>query len=221
VVVLVVGSLAGLVGLLLLLGGLALVGLEAFVRDSDGYYTPEDEPLQTDQYAITAEQIDLGADPADWSPEELLGTVRIRARSNNDKPTFIGVGTQRDVETYLAGVGHAEIDDLGADPISYEVRPGGAPSSPADREDIWVAQVDGMGEQTLEWDAEGGLWAVAIMNADATRGVSVEADVGVRIDWLLEAGVVLIAVGILLLGSGVVAALVVGRRASRQLEAER
>jgi len=118
-------------------------------------------------------------------------------------------------------VGHAEIDDLGADPISYVVQPGGAPSAPPDREEIWVAQVDGSGEQSLEWDSEGGVWAVVIMNADAARGVSVEADAGVKIDWLLEAGAVLAGVGILLLGTGVVAALVVSRRASRHLEAER
>jgi hypothetical protein len=221
VLALVLGSVAGLVGLLLLLAGLALVGLEAFVRDSDGYYTTEDEPLQTDQYAITAEQIDLGADPAEWSPEELLGTVRIRARSNNERPTFIGIGPQAEVEAYLAGVGHAEIADLGADPISYEVQPGGAPSSPPDREDVWVAQVDGMGEQSLEWDSEGGVWAVVIMNADAARGVSVETDAGVKIDWLLEAGLVLVAVGILLVASGVAVALVIGRRASRDVEPER
>jgi hypothetical protein len=218
VVALVVASVAGLVGLLLLLGGLGLVGLEAFARDSDGYFTTDDEALETDQYAITAEDIDLGADPVEWSPDELLGTIRIRAGSDSGKPTFIGIGTQTEVEAYLANVGHARLSDL--DPISYEVEPGGRPTAPPGREDFWVAQVEGTGEQTLEWDSEGGVWAAAIMNANGARAVAIEADVAAQIHWLLEAGLVLIGVGILLLVSGAAATLVLSRRASRQAGAE-
>ncbi len=66
------GSIAALVALSKMLGGAALIGAHASARDSDGYYTTGTERLATGTYALTAEDIDLGRDAADFVPS--LGT---------------------------------------------------------------------------------------------------------------------------------------------------
>src|ERR671924_1962956 len=92
VVAVVFGSLAALIGCALLLGGLALVLAHAFARDDDGYYTSDTERLSTGTYAITVEDIDLGSDPVDFVPKDVLGTVRtgrsgpVVARSSSASP---------------------------------------------------------------------------------------------------------------------------------------
>jgi len=209
------GSVAGLIGLALLLGGLALIAAHSFARDDDGYYTTDRESLRTDSYAIATEDIDLGTDPADWAPEELLATVRVRVEGESGRPVFLGIGRDADVDRYLSGVGYAELTDfIGGDP-RYDERPGRAPRRAPAAEGFWVAQSEGSGEQVVDWDAESGIWSVVVMNADASAGVAVTADVGAEVDWLIWVGVGLTIVGLLLTGAGVTLIVVVGRRAGR------
>lgn len=208
-------SLAGLIGLVLLLGGLGLIAAHAFARDGDGYYTTGTERLQSGSHAITAEQIDLGADPADWAPEDLLGTVRVRVESTNGRPVFLGIAREIDVNRYLLGVGHAELTGFTDGTPQYDAHPGRAPAEPPRARDFWVAESEGSGEQRLDWNAETGIWSVVVMNADAARGISVDADVGAKIDWLIWAGVGLTVVGLVLTAAMVTLILVIARRASR------
>jgi hypothetical protein len=198
----------------LLLGGLALVALQLFARDDDGYYTSDTERLETNGYAITSEEIDLTTDPLPWSPEEILGTVRIRVEAVDDESVFVGVGSEAEVAAYLRGVERATIADFG-DPVTYDEQPGGAPRGPPRAEDLWIAQAEGKGEQSVRWDAEGGVWSVVVMNADATRGVAVDADGGVEFEFLLLGGLVLAALGLLLLALAVIAARALVRRPGR------
>ena len=51
------------------------------------------------------------------------------------------------------------------------------PSAPT-TEPIWVAWASGSGEQTLDWTIEPGEWAVVIMNADGSTGVSTDVSFG-------------------------------------------
>ena len=53
------------------------------------------------------------------------------------------------------------------------------------------------------------------MNADAARGIDVEADVGVKLGWVIWAGLGMFVVGLLMTVGGVVVILLIGRRASR------
>ena len=198
---------------MLLLGGLAMIAFHLFARDDDGYYTSEAERLETDGFAISSDEIDLRADPLLFSPEELLGTVRIRAEAADGKPVFVGIGTRNDVDAYLRAVGHATVADFG-DPIAYEEEPGGAPRRPPGDEDLWIAQAEGEGEQTLQWDSEGGVWSVVVMNADAARGIAVDADAGVEVESLHWGGLILAALGLLLLALAVIAGRALTRRAS-------
>jgi hypothetical protein len=211
----VFSSLAALIGIALLLGGLALVGAYAFARDDDGYFSTSDEHLQSGAYALTAEDLDLGADPGGPAPEDLLGTVRIDASATDGQPIFIGIARTTDVDRYLGRAGHTEVVDFSNGSPRYEQRPGGAPRTPPRAQDIWVAQSEGAGAQRVQWDAESGVWSVVIMNADGSRGVSVDAEAGVKLGWVLWVGIGLVALGLLLTVAGVILILRIGRRASR------
>ncbi len=212
---LVGGSILSLIGVVLLLGGLALIAVHAFARDDDGYYTTDKERLESDSYAITTGEIDLGADPVDWAPEELLGTVRVRVESTGGRPVFIGIARTTDVDAYLDRVDHAELTDFEDGEARYEQHPGGAPARRPGAERIWVAESESAGDQSLDWDVESGIWSIVVMNADAARGIAVDADVGADVGWVIWVGLGLTVVGLLLGGGGVALIVVAGRRASR------
>ena len=55
------------------------------------------------------------------------------------------------------------------------------------------------------------------MNADAGRGIDVEADAGVKLDWAIWAGLGMFVVGLLMTAGAVVVILLIGRRASPNL----
>ncbi len=105
---LILSALTGFVGLLLALAGIALISVHLTARDDDGYYTA-DTTLQSDGYAITTQTINLGG----VVPDDLLGTVRIRAEADGGKPLFVGIAETADAERYLRGVEQSEIDDYG------------------------------------------------------------------------------------------------------------
>ena len=214
VVAVVFGSLAALIGFALLLGGLALVLAHAFARDDDGYYTSDTERLSTATYALTVEDIDLGSDPVDFVPKDVLGTVRIRAERPGGGPVFVGIAPEREVDAYLRGVGHAEVEDFSdGSPRNLPSR-GGAPPRPPSAERFWVASSEGPGRQAVSWEVEGGRWSVVAMNADGARRVVVDADVAAKVGWFLGVGIGLIAGGLLLLAGGIVLIVWVARRSS-------
>src|ERR671923_2396139 len=213
VVAVVFGSLAALIGCALLLGGLAVVLAHAFARDDDGYYTSDTERLSTGTYAITVEDVDLGSDPVDFVPKDVLGRVRIRAERAAGGPVFVGIGPEREVNAYLRGVAHAEVDDF--DPPRYLTSRGGAPRRPPSAEQFWVASAQGPGRQAVSWEVEGGRWSVVAMNADGARRVVLDADVAAKVGWFLGVGIGLLAAGLLLVAGGIVLIVVAARRSSR------
>jgi hypothetical protein len=212
VVLIALGAVMVLSALALAAGGGALVWVHATQRDADGFYTTPTERFETTSYAITSSRIDLGSSQPD-GPVDLgdLATVRLRAEATDDGAVFVGIARQRDVDAYLAGVGHAEIDRIRLDPfaVQYRYQPGGPPPGPPQRQDIWVAQASGRGTQTLEWSPQSGQWAVVVMNADAQPGVSVDVSAGARATWVLGVGIALLVGGVFVLVIGAVL-LVVG-----------
>lgn len=218
VVGIVFSSIAALIGIVMLLGGLALIAAHGFARDDDGYYTTDTERLSSDTYAISTDEIDLGADPGGPAPEDLLGTLRVRAEATGGDSIFLGIARTSDVGRYLVGVRHAELTDFGdGKGARYDVQPGGSPRRPPRAERFWVAQSEGTGQQRVDWEVETGVWTVAVMNADASRGISVDASVGVEISWLIWVGIGLAVVGLVLTATGAVLIAVIGRRASRDV----
>jgi hypothetical protein len=212
VIGMVFASLGGLIGLALLAGGIAVLAAYAFDRD-EGYFNSDRKQLESSSYAITTEEIDLGADQFDWAPEGILGNVRVQVDSK--KPVFVGIGSDDDVDRYLGHVAHDELIDFGGDTPEYALHGGGAPRTRPGEQGFWAAYSEGSGEQALTWDAEFGRWTAVVMNADATRGVNVEADAGIKLDWAIWAGLGLFLVGLLMTVGAVAVILLIGRRASR------
>jgi hypothetical protein len=213
VIGMVFAGIGGLIGLALLLGGIAVIAAYAFGRDDDGYFNTDREQLESATFAITTEDIDLGADEVDWAPDGLLGDVRIQVEGS-EKPTFIGIGPDDEVDRYLDGVGHDELTGFHGDDPEFILHDGRRPRTPPGDQDLWVAETEGTGEQSLTWDAEFGRWTAVVMNADAARSVDVEADVGVKVGWALWVGFGLLVVGLVMLVGAVVVILLISRHAS-------
>jgi hypothetical protein len=211
VIGMVFASFGGLIGLALLVGGIAVMAAYAFGRDDDGYFNSDRHRLQSATYAITTEDIDLGEDEIDWAPDGILGNVRLQVEG--EKPVFVGIGRDSDVDRYLGAVVHDELIDFEGDDPQFDLHEGRAPRTPPGQQDFWVAQSEGSGEQALTWDAEFGRWTAVVMNADAARGIDVEADAGVKLDWAIWAGLGMFVVGVLMSAGAVVVILLIGRRA--------
>ena len=113
---------------------------------------------------------------------------------------MVGIGPEREVDAYLRGVAHAEVDDL--DPPQYRNSRGGAPRRPPSAERFWVTSTQGSGRQAVAWEVEGGRSRVVAMNADATRRVVPRRRFGAKVGWFLGVGIGLVVVGLLLLAGG-------------------
>ena len=209
----VFASIGGLIGLALLVGGIAVLAAFAFSRDDNGYFNSDRHRLESATYAIVADDIDLGANEVDWAPDKILGNVR--AQVEGEKPVFIGIGSDDDVDRYLGDVAHDELIGFDGDDPEFDPHEGRAPQTPPGDQDFWVAESEGSGEQSLTWDAEFGRWTAVVMNADAARGIDVEADVGVKLDWAIWPGLGMFVVGLLMTVGAVIVILLIGRRASR------
>ena len=211
---LIAGGVAALLGVLALVAGTGLIAVHQNERDGDGYYGSGSQRLSTAGYALTARDIDLGSTAADAIPEGVLGKVRVRAERAGGEPVFVGIARERDVNAYLGGVAQSEVDDPTADPPEYVTHEGGAPRGRPGAQDFWVASSEGSGRRTVAWDVDGGRWAVVAMNADGSRGVSLDAEVGARVGWLLGAGIGLLVLGALLALGGALL-IVLGARGPR------
>jgi len=210
----VFASIGGLIGLALLVGGIAVLVAYALARDDDGYFNSDRRQLESATYAITTEDIDLGVDEVDWAPDEVLGDVRVQV-DGGDKPVFVGIGSDDDVDRYLGNVTRDELIEFDGDNPEFDLHEGSAPRAPPGEQDFWVAEAEGAGEQPLTWDAEFGRWTAVVMNADAARGIDVEADAGVKLDWAIWAGLGMLVVGLLMSAGAVAVILLIGRRAGR------
>lgn len=208
----VFASIGGLIGLALLVGGAAVLAAYAFGRDDDGYFNADRQAMESATYAITTEDIDLGADEVDWAPDGVLGDIRIRVEGG-EKPVFVGVAPDDEVDRYLGDVSHDELIDFDGARPEFVLHDGRAPRSSPGAQDFWVAKAAGRDEQALTWDAEFGRWTAVVMNADAAPGIAVEADAGVKLDWAIWAGLGLLAVGLVMTGGAVVVIVLIGRRA--------
>ena len=194
VVSVVLGSLAALLALGLAAGGVALLSFHATQRD-DGFYTTSSERFETPTYALTSERIDLGAGGVPFDPVDGL---QISARSTDGRPVFVGIGRSADVTRYLAGAARDELTDVDFAPFraTLERHPGErAPAPPADQT-FWAASASGPGRQAATFDPDGGKWDVVVMNADASRGVSVDASVGLDTGLVLPLGIGLLVASV-------------------------
>ncbi|HWH13779.1 MAG TPA: DUF4389 domain-containing protein [Miltoncostaeaceae bacterium] len=213
IILIVFGVLGVLVGLAALAGGGALLWADQTQRDDDGFFTTRTETFSTPTRAITAENAEGFSD---WPLDRSLADVRIRATSEDGGRVFVGVARAQDLDRYLRDVAHDRVEDVDLDPfrVTYDRTEGGAPRTPPGEQVFWVARAEGPGTQTLTWDATGGDWSAIVMNADGSPGVTVRADVGADVGWLLALAIGLLVFGAVSVAGGVLL-IVLGARGSR------
>lgn len=209
IIAIVLGALFALTGLASLVGAGVLGWANATQRDAQGYFSTSTQRFSSSAYAITSDRLDLSSEaaPSEWfAKNDNVANVRIRAKASST--VFLGIGSQADVDRYLAGVAHDEITKVDYRPFSVDYRrseESRQPKTPAS-EAFWVAKVAGAGTQTLTWSPKQGAWAVVVMNPAATPGVNADVALGVRVSflgWIIGAliagGVVALSIGVLLL----------------------
>jgi hypothetical protein len=205
VLLLVFGSIGLLIALALLAGGGAAVwGLSQ--RDGSGYITSSSHRLTTSSYALASDSLDVGTDAPGWVFDDHFASVRIEAASS--KPVFLGIAQTNVVERYLAGVQHDQITDFDVDPftVSYRHRSGSAAPAAPSGESFWRVKASGPGAQTITWPLEKGNWSVVAMNADGSRGVTVDTRLGARLPFMRWIAIGFLAGGglVLLTGAGLI-----------------
>ncbi|MFN8025011.1 MAG: DUF4389 domain-containing protein [Acidimicrobiia bacterium] len=201
IVLTVIGALLIVLALVLGAAGGFLTWAYTTQRDASGFFTTDAERFETLTYAVTSENVDLGArsDVGDRFDLGDLATVRIAAEGT--KAVFVGIGPSRAVDRYLRDVAHAEVTDIDVDPFraTYRVSAGGAPATAPADQTFWRVSAEGEGRQRIRWDLESGNWTVVVMNADGSRGVGVDVSAGVKADWVLPLGLGLLG-GFLVIG---------------------
>jgi len=200
-----------------LLGGGVVIAADTTQRDSDGYYASGVETLTTPTHALVSNGLDVGTAGPDWLFRQArLGTVRVTASGTASTPIFVGIARKPLVGRYLRGVGHDEITDFEVDPLSVTTvrRPGSAAAAAPAAETFWARSASGSGRQTVTWPVQKGAWAVVIMNADGSRGVSSGVSLGAKLGFMRTLGIGLLIVGVILAAGGAVA-IVMGMRRPR------
>lgn len=204
---LVVGIISVVLGLILLVAGLAV----AVVFGPDGRVT-RNGSIDSTTSALTSRPIDV----VDDVPFDSSGGVELQLRigSTSEVPVFVGVGPEADVTTYLEGVRTERIDGVRFDPFTLEstIVEGDRTPDPPAAQSFWVTQVEGPGEQTLNWEIESGSYQVVIMNADGSPNVTVDGRFGIKIPWIFPVGIVLLVIGVILLVGGILLIVAGSRR---------
>ncbi|WP_461168751.1 DUF4389 domain-containing protein [Arthrobacter sp. Z1-15] len=202
IIMLVIGSLLILTGLGLAAGA-ATVGVLNARQNDDRFLSLPEGVYEVDTYALITPEIEVG--PGVQS-EEALGTLQVEGRAEDaGKELFIGIGPEEEVERYLLDVQHSELQEVTFDPFraSYEERQGGAPNGLPGDQDFWAASTSGSGEQSLEWNLGDGSWNVVVMNADGSRPVSAELQIGARTELLGPLTWILLISSIVFLVAGI------------------
>jgi hypothetical protein len=182
VVLIVLGSIVALLGLGLAAGGGFLLWVDRTQREG-GYLTTQTERFATSSYALTRERLEVDAGGPNWIwNDNWLGKVRIRGEGASAKPLFIGVGPEAAVAGYLGRVAHADVEDIDVDPfrVDYRQIAGAAPRGPPTAQSFWAASASGQGRQSVTWKVRDGDWSVVLMNADGSRGVAADVDLGAQ-----------------------------------------
>ncbi|MFN3601481.1 MAG: DUF4389 domain-containing protein [Dietzia sp.] len=219
---LIAGVLLTAFGLGLTATGAALMVAEASQRDGRYAYTDTDR-VQTVGHAITTApltvHVDEGATVGTFGLDDL---IRFELRATSvvpDQDVFIGIADASDVSAYLSDVPHAMFGDdpwdtgytvdtpmkwrsvSGTDTVLDEVSGTRAPEPPAEQ-DFWAQSATGADQQSITVELQSGDWVVVVMNADGTRPVWVDVQVGAHTELfgLANPGVLVTGIVALVLG---------------------
>jgi hypothetical protein len=194
-------------------GGGALLWSQTALTDSSGYLMAPSERFNVASYAVVEDNIDIQMSRG-WmmnpTADDIV-SLKLTVTPNNGKPVFVGIAQRQYAEDYLTGVNidrlvsytwmHSTMMD--DDTPVFQTISGGAPSTPPAAQSFWVAQSSGTGTQTVTWTPTNGEYWVVVMNADGSKAVDVNAQVGARItvlSWvgwgLLIGGLTIAAIGV-------------------------
>jgi hypothetical protein len=179
-----------LVGLSLVWNGF---GALANTGDDDGYVLTEPLAIEVPSRGVVANEVELLRGHygcySDLTPIYLFFStpenVRVRGVGTESEALFMGIASADAVAGYLGGVVHDEItawdcsgfiDEI--DDVVYTTNQGTTDPTAPGTEGFWVASVSGSGEQTLDWTIQSGEWALVIMNADGSPGISADVQFG-------------------------------------------
>ncbi len=200
VLAVVASSLAAVVGLVLLVGGVGVALASAVLHDDDGYYTTTPATWSSQGYAVRSEEVRMHGPMSTTMPRRMLGRLRFTAESRTGGPVFVGLAHAADVDGYLHGVPHAMMHDpWGDDPGRSDAIPGTSRLGPPTAQSFWVASSSGPGSRTIAWDPRGGDWTLVVMNPDGSAPVAVDVSVGARLPFLHPLAVGLLSAGAVVL----------------------
>jgi hypothetical protein len=130
------------------------------------------------------------------------------------KTLFIGIGPQAEVRQVSRTVAHAKVQDRRLRPfrVTYLAVTGGAPQAPPTEQTFWAASASGVGTQTLTWKVRDGDWSVVVMNADGSRGVTADVDLGAKLSFLLWVAIGLLIGGVLVVGGSTALVVLAARK---------
>jgi hypothetical protein len=200
----VLGSLAALAGLAALAAGGTAVAFDQTQRDAGGYLMTDSSAYTTNTYALVSDSYRTGAAGDVVVARDMLGTVRIRTRS--ERPLFVGIARATAVNSYLAGVRREVATRFDAQQSDFRLRHGGAPTVPPTAKAFWSAHSVGTGTQTLTWTPKNGDWRIVVMNSNGSAGIDTDLAIGARFPHLLWIGIGALGGGVLLLllgGTGI------------------
>ncbi|MFI7495955.1 DUF4389 domain-containing protein [Kocuria sp. M4R2S49] len=213
-VLLALGALLTALGLAALVSGLVLAGAAAAQQDGR-FLTTSPDRHQTITYALVGPPAVLDVGDTRVSPMpflDRLGRVQVRVTAADPRQEiFVGVAETGDVDRYLEGVAHAELGSAteSGDDTSARVPGERVPDRPGNQT-FWADTDQGTGTRELVLDLRSGSWTLVVMNADATRPVWADLQLGARSELLgplasgqLVGGLIGLVVGVplLLLGA--------------------
>jgi hypothetical protein len=205
ILLLVAGTIAGLAAAALIAAGTTALWADHSKTDKDGYFSSGRQAVSTQTHAFVSDPIDID-DGADWIFDDQGNlTFRIATAGTDGQPVFVGVAPKDAVATYLTGVSYEQVTDIDGDPFRLNTTPHSGTAKPIapTRAGIWEQSVSGTGTQTLEWKPKQGDWAVVVMNADGSAGVTTQSTFGAKVTFLAEVGLALLAAGLVLLVASV------------------
>jgi hypothetical protein len=207
VILIVLGAIAGLIGLGLVAGGIAL----AAVFGPDGRFESDSQRLDTATYALLSEPVRLQSD-APMTSDYGGVKVGLRTHANGDRPVFVGIGPTGAVNEYLRGVAVDVVTEWHYSDSVQKTRVNGesAPEPPT-AQPFWLVKASGS-EPQVNWKLRNGSYRLVVMNADASKAVDVDAKWRVEIPWIFPLGIGLLIAGVIAIGIGILL-LVLGIRA--------
>jgi hypothetical protein len=113
ILLIVLGSIAGLFAIALLVGGGVIVWVHEAKRDASGYYATSAKPLATPTFALVSSGLEIGTGVPDaFLRRGRLGTIRVVASGASRHAIFIGVARTARVRSDLHAVVRDELTDF-------------------------------------------------------------------------------------------------------------